>query len=61
MTILYLFAIVGAFIIYLLIDLLAISGNLNAFTDKWLKKTLWIWLPFYALWKLGREMIWKKK
>lgn len=47
------------FIIYLLIDLA--SSNLNAFLDKWVKKTLWLWLPFYALQRLIREMFFKKK
>jgi hypothetical protein len=46
------------FIIYLLIDL-AIS-DLNTFLTKWIRKTLWIWLPFYALQRLIKEVIFKK-
>lgn len=30
--------------------------NLNSSIDNFLKKTLWIWLPFYALMLLVREM-----
>ncbi|MEK7598369.1 MAG: hypothetical protein AAB487_01400 [Patescibacteria group bacterium] len=48
------------FLIYLLIDLFQ-TGNINTFIDTWLRKSLWIWLPFYALWRLTREVILKKK
>ncbi len=27
------------------------------FQDKFLEKTIWIFLPFYAIWKLGKELI----
>jgi hypothetical protein len=47
-----------AFGLYLLIDLA--RSNMNAFLDKWVGKTLWIWLPFYALQRLIREVILKK-
>ncbi|HRZ95303.1 MAG TPA: hypothetical protein P5262_01915 [Candidatus Moranbacteria bacterium] len=47
------------FILYLVYDLA--SSNLNAFLDKWVKKTLWLWLPFYALRRLVREMFFDKK
>ncbi|HPN96554.1 MAG TPA: hypothetical protein PLK35_02195 [Candidatus Moranbacteria bacterium] len=50
---------VFVFLIYLLIDFA--SSNANAFMDKWAKKTLWIWLPFYGLWRLVREVILKKR
>lgn len=53
--------IVALFIIYLVLDFLLISPNPNAFIDKWLKKTLWLWLPFYALWKLTKEIMSKYK
>lgn len=26
--------------------------NINSFIDDFLKKTLWLWLPFYALFHL---------
>jgi len=29
--------------------------NLNADLDNFIKKTLWIWLPFYAFFKLIKE------
>lgn len=47
------------FIIYLVYDFL--STNPNKFWDDWAKKTLWIWLPFYALQRLIKEVILKKK
>lgn len=54
--------ILGLFIFYILIDLLIIcQGNINNFFDKWLKKTLWIWLPFYAFWRLTKEVASRKK
>jgi len=49
------------FLIYLLFDYITIEGKANAFWDKWVRKTLWIWLPFYALQRLVKEMILKKK
>ncbi len=30
--------------------------NINSSIDNFLKKTLWIWLPFYALVLLMREL-----
>jgi len=33
---------------------------LNVHLDKFLRKTLWLWLPFFALNKLIREFIEKK-
>ncbi len=30
--------------------------NLNAELDKFLKRTLWLWLPFYALVSLIRDI-----
>lgn len=30
--------------------------DLNKFFDNFLKKTLWLWLPFYALFRLIREV-----
>lgn len=29
--------------------------NLNSELDKFLKRTLWLWLPFYAFMLLARE------
>ena|GEM_PF-708028 len=37
------------------------TSDVNAVYNKWTKKTLWIWLPFYALRRLIREMIFKMK
>lgn len=56
---LILILVIFIFIIYLLIDLL--STNANDFQNRWAKHTLWIWLPFYALWRLVREVILGKK
>jgi len=30
--------------------------NLNADLDNFIKKTLWLWLPFYAFFELIRQM-----
>jgi|GEM_PF-1182702 hypothetical protein len=46
------------FFIYLVIDFA--SSNPNSFMDKWAKKTLWLWLPFYAFQRLIKEVILKK-
>ena len=58
--IIFLIAAAFIFIIYLMLDLITIKGGLNQFFDKWLRKTLWIWLPFYALQRLIKEVIIKK-
>ncbi len=47
------------FIIYVFLDFGATTDK-NAFLNKWTKKTLWLWLPFYALRRLIREVILKK-
>lgn len=31
--------------------------NLNAIIGKWLERTLWLWLPFYAIVRLTRETV----
>jgi len=56
------FWLVGLFIIYLIIDFFFVFGaNVNKFFDKWVEKTLWIWLPFYALPKLFKDIFGEKK
>jgi len=35
--------------------------NLNSALDDFLKKTLWIWLPFYAFFRLIEEFGERKK
>ena len=55
------FLFITGFFLYLLYDFVTIKGKANAFWDKWVKKTLWIWLPFYALQRLIKEVILKKK
>ncbi|PJA86816.1 MAG: hypothetical protein CO141_02790 [Candidatus Moranbacteria bacterium CG_4_9_14_3_um_filter_42_9] len=59
-ALLILYLVIIIFLIYLLIDLFQ-TGNINTFIDNWLKKALWIWLPFYALWRLTKEVILKSK
>jgi len=55
----FIFILVG--IIWLLIEYIQ-SPTLNAFLDeKIMRRFLWLWLPFYALWRLSREMIFKDK
>ncbi len=55
------FVVLGLLALYLLIDFALTSGNVNSFMDKWVKKLLWLWLPVYAIWRLTREMIFKKR
>lgn len=53
--------LLGAFILYLIVDFfLILKGNINGFFDKWAKKTLWIWLPIHGLKRLIKEVILKK-
>ena len=59
-ALLILYVVIILFLIYLLIDLFQ-TGNINTFIDIWLRKSLWVWLPFYALWRLTKEVILKKK
>ena len=51
--------IIGIFIIYLIIDFFTF-GDINKYLDKWVVKSLWAWLPFYALWRLTRDIILKE-
>jgi hypothetical protein len=48
------------FIIYLVIDFLSNDANTNTFLDRWIKKIVWLWLPFYAFGALLKEIIKKK-
>lgn len=58
----YLLIALGVFLVYLMIDFLVITGtDLNKFSNKWVGKTLWLWLPFVGLWRLVKEVILKKK
>ncbi len=46
------------FLAYVLFDLLSTPKNVaNRFLNTWTKKLLWIWLPFYALQRLIKEVI----
>jgi len=49
------------FIVVLVIAYFNTPGALNDVIDKWLKKTLWIWLPFFALYALTKELIVKSQ
>ncbi len=49
------------FAIYLAIDFFFTKNGANTFFNKWVKKLLWIWLPFYALQRLIKEVILKQK
>jgi hypothetical protein len=52
--------VVIIFVIYLLLDFILTKGGANQFLDKWVRKAVWIWLPFYALQRLVKEVIFKK-
>jgi hypothetical protein len=58
MALLIVIILILVFLIYLLIDLLK-TGNINTFIDNWLRYTLWMWLPFYAIWRLTKEVVFK--
>jgi hypothetical protein len=58
-TLLIIIIAIPIFIVYLVFDLA--TSNPNAFMDKWAGKTKFIWLPFYALQRLIREVVLKKK
>jgi hypothetical protein len=47
-------------ILYLVIDFLSNDANANTFQDRWIKKLVWLWLPFYAFNALIKEIIKKK-
>lgn len=51
--------VTSLFLIYLTIYFIFI--NPNAFFNKLTRKTLWMWLPFYALWRLTREIFLDKR
>jgi hypothetical protein len=58
-VIMWILIIIVLFICYLIFDFA--TSNLNQFLDKWARKTLWIWLPFYGLQRLIREVFFRKK
>jgi hypothetical protein len=46
-------------LIWLLIEYIQ-AATLNEFLDKKIMlRFLWLWLPFYALWRLSRELFFK--
>lgn len=53
------FLIFFGFIIYLIID--HFRKGTNKFFDVWTLRTLWLWLPFYGLWRLVREVFFNKR
>lgn len=34
--------------------------DLEGSIDKWLEKLIWLWLPFYALWHLIKDVAERK-
>ncbi|MCX6765790.1 MAG: hypothetical protein NT136_02425 [Candidatus Moranbacteria bacterium] len=55
MTALIILIAILIIIVLLLVDFF-MSGT-NPFIEKWLRRILWVWLPFYALYNLTRELI----
>lgn len=48
-------------IVWLFVELLTAS-SFNAFLDeKIMRRTVWMWLPVYALWRMSKEVIFNKK
>ncbi|PIP27578.1 MAG: hypothetical protein COX30_01110 [Candidatus Moranbacteria bacterium CG23_combo_of_CG06-09_8_20_14_all_39_10] len=61
MLLLLVFFFITVGIIWLLVELL-LADTLNGFLDKKImRRFLWLWLPFYALWRLSKEVIFKPK
>lgn len=59
LLLIFIFILVG--IVWLLVEY-AQSASLNAFLDeKIMRRFLWLWLPFYALWRLLKEVVFKEK
>jgi len=60
-TIITILIVLVLVVIYFVLSFFFTKGGANAFWDKFVKKTLWIWLPFYALQRLIKEVILKQK
>jgi hypothetical protein len=61
MTILIFLGFIFLATVWLVIEFIQ-AASLNEFLDKKImRRTLWIWLPFYALIRLSREIIFKDK
>ena len=54
-----LFFVLVIFIIRVIFDM-AMTVDTNTFLNKWMTKSLWLWLPFYALQRLIKEVLLKK-
>jgi hypothetical protein len=58
----WLIIILGILILYTLFDFAVLEGgDFNKFGEKWVKRTVWFWLPIYGLHRLIKEVILKKK
>ena len=55
-----LLCLLGILILWMIIDFMVFGGNVNKFMDKWVEKFLWLWLPFYAIWRLTKDIILKE-
>ncbi len=61
MLLLLVFFFIAVGIIWLSVEAL-IAPTLNGFLDeKIMRRFLWLWLPFYAFWRLSKEVIFKPK
>jgi hypothetical protein len=61
MALLIFFVLVFGSIFWLVVEFFQ-AATLNEFLDKRvMRRTMWIWLPFYALIRLSREVLTKKK
>lgn len=61
MTVLILFIFIFGGIIWLIVEFVQAS-SLNEFLDKKvMRRTLWLWLPVYALLHLSRKIVFNKK
>ncbi len=61
MTLLIFLIIIFGSVMWLVVEFIQ-AATLNEFLDlRVMRRFLWLWLPFYALLRLSREMIFKKK
>lgn len=61
MALLFFLTIILGGALWLMIEFFQ-APTLNDFLDKRvMRRTLWLWLPFYALIRLSQEVIFKKK
>ena len=55
----FIFIVIG--LLWLIVEYFQ-SSSLNGFLDlKIMRRFLWLWLPFYALWRLSKDVLFSSK